>query len=75
MDIKNGMNTMNMTNTYKNMTFNINTMNTNNKRKHPKKDEQEQEISTNILKNLRAWWTMWTYNLGSNVGKMVFLWP
>jgi hypothetical protein len=50
-------------------------MNTNNKRKHPKKDEQEQEISTNILKNLRAWWTMWTYNLGSNVGKMVFLWP
>jgi hypothetical protein len=43
MDIKNGMNT------YKNMTFDINTMNTNNKRKHQKKDDQKQERSTNIL--------------------------
>jgi hypothetical protein len=37
MDIKNGMNTMNMTNTYKNMMFKITTMNTNNKKKHPQK--------------------------------------
>jgi hypothetical protein len=36
MDIKNGMNTMNMTNTYKNMMFDINIMNTNNKKKHQK---------------------------------------
>jgi hypothetical protein len=39
MDIKNGMNT------YKNMTFNINTMNTNNKRKHPKKMSKHREIN------------------------------
>jgi hypothetical protein len=51
MDIKNGMNTMNMTNTYKNMTFNINTMNINNKRKHPKRLSENKRNQQTYLKS------------------------